>query len=165
MGLANEPGHEKRAHQAGGQGAETGARHTDAHTVDEHGVETDVDDIHEEGGEHGDLAVAHGTEQGGPGVVDGEEGIRDGGEKKVGHGGGHHVVIQRSEDQPQNGFTKKKADGHHSSGESRNGIKKLLGGSAGIGLIPGPQVLRGHHRAAGGQGGENIDEQDADVVH
>ena len=110
--LADEPGHEHRPGQPGEEGAEAGARHADVGAVDEDGVEADVDDVHQEGGQHGYLAVAHGAEEGSAGIVDGKQRVRDGGEEEIGHGGLHHVILQVAEDQTEDGLPEEKTDGH-----------------------------------------------------
>ena len=150
---------------AGDQGADTGAGGPHAEAEDQHRIDCDVDYIHNQGAEHGHLAVAHGPEQGGPRVVNAHEGIGRGGEQEIDQGVLHHVGLHAAEDQRQNVLPEDQRGPHQQQGQGAHGVQKLLGGSLGVvGVLP-PQILGNHHRPAGGEGGKDLNDECIDVVH
>lgn len=58
--------------------AQCSAQYPHAQPINEQGVEADIDDVHDQAGQHGNAAVALRTEQSGPGVVKPDKGVGDG---------------------------------------------------------------------------------------
>lgn len=154
-----------RRRNAGDQRADARAQRAHAVPVDQNGVDRDIDDVYDQGVEHGHPAVAHGAEKGRAGVVDGHEGVGQGGGDEVGQGAVHHVGLNLAEDQREHMLPEDQRQHHQRRGHHRHGVEQLLGGGPGMVRLTAAQVLGYHHRAAGGQGGENLDEQYVDIIH
>ena len=118
-----EQGHDDdRRGDAGGQGANTRAGGPHVKAVDKDGVDHNIDDVDNQGTEHGDLAVAHGPEQGGPGVVDAHKGVGRGGKQEVDQGAVHHVGLHTAEDQGEDVLPEHQGGRCQQQGEGRHGI-------------------------------------------
>lgn len=92
MGLeAQQAGDEHRPHHAGEQGGDGRPRHPHMKAENQQGVAGDVDGVHQGGGEHGDLGIAHGAVKRRPGVIDGQEGIGQGRPEKIHPAVVHHL--------------------------------------------------------------------------
>ena len=111
------------------------------------------------------LLLPHGAEQGGPGVVHRDKGVGQGGEQEVDQGAVHHRRLHPAEDEQQDMLAQHKGQHHEHGGDKHHRVEQLPGGRAGVLLLPPAQVLGDHHRPAGGQGGEDLDDQQVEVVH
>ena len=165
VGVAQQDEDEDGGHDAGDQGADTGAQRAHAEAVDKNGVDHHVHQIHDEGVEHGDLAVAHGAEEGGAGVIEGDEGVGQRGGEEVDQGAVHHVRLDVAEEEGEDVLAEDQGQRHQEDGHGEDGVEKLTGGGAGIFRVSSAQVLGDHHRAAGGEGGKDLDDELVDVVH
>ena len=76
------------------------------------GVAADIDDVHEQGGIHGNLGIAHGPEERGAAVINGNKGVGKRGNGKVGDGACHNGLLYLPEKKAQQGtFQKQNQDG------------------------------------------------------
>ena len=157
--------HESGGRDAGQQGGEGHARHTLVEHEHKDSVARNVLPVHVGGDAHGGLGVAHGPQQGGAAVVDGDEGIGEGGDDKVGDGPLHHLRLHLAEQQAQQPCLAEKHQNHDPQGSGGDDIQKLVGCPVGPLQVLGADGLGAHHRAPGGQGGKDVDDQDVDEIH
>ena len=127
-------------------------------TEHEDGVAHDVLAVHPGGHQHGGPGVAHGPQQG-------DKGVGEGGDDEVGDSPLHHRWLHLAEEQAQQGPVEEQHQGHHGQGRGGNNVHQLIGGPVGPVQVLGPDGLGAHHRAAGGEGGENIEDQHVDQIH
>ena len=154
-----------RRYNTGGEGADAGAQGAHAEAENQDGIDGNIDDVDDQGVEHGHLGVAHGAEQGGPRVVERHKGVGQGSGDKVDHGGFHDVFVDAAEDQEEQVLPEDETQNHDDRGEHRHHVEQLLGSGLGVVGLLAAQVLGHHHRAAGTEGGENLEHQGIDVIH
>ena len=163
--MTQQEHNDDRGGDAGGQctNPRSGGPHVKA--IDQNGVDRDIDEIDNQGAEHGYFAVAHGPEQSGAGVINAHKRIGRSGEEKIDQSAGHHIGLHTPEDQREDVLPEEQCRAHQQQGGGAHGIQQLLGGGTGIFPILPAQILRHHHRAAGRQGGKDLDDQRIDVIH
>ena len=166
VGRVTDHGHEDDGgHHPGGQSTDACPRSPHVEAVNEDRIDCNIDHVYQKGVEHGHLAVAHGAEQRGSHVVDGHEGIGQGGEQEIDQGVFHHVRLDVAEEEGQNRLPEEQGQGHQRERDGGDDVQKLLSGGAGPVQIPAAQILGHHHRAAGAQGGKDLDQQQVDAIH
>ncbi len=157
--------HRRAGDDPGDQGGQRRAEHRHPAAIDKDGVAADVQYVHHQAGQHTDLAVALGPEQGRPRVVHPDEGITQGRHQKVSLGVGHHVIFDGAENGPQDQVAPKQHHQGHRAAEGQHHQHDLAGGGLGVLGFPVADVLAGDHRAAGGQGRHDLDHQGVEGVH
>ena len=131
----------------------------------ENGVAHDVLPVHPGRDIHGGLGVAHGPQQSGAAVIQGDEGVGQGGDDEVGHRALHDRRFHLAEEQPQQGAAQDQGQGHNNEGGGGDDVHQLVGGTVGPLQIFRADGLGAHHRAAGGQGGKDVDDEHVDQIH
>ena len=159
------PEHPRCGKHAPQQGGQRSAQYPHAQPINEQGVEADIDDVHDQAGQHGNAAVALRTEQSGPGVVKPDKGVGDGADQKVGLRKSHHIVINAAENNAQDGAAEHQNDQHDSDGADRKNGVQLGGAFGGFFTIAPAKVLAADDRAASCQGGQDLDDQNIQAVH
>ena len=124
-----------------------------------------VDDIHYNGGLHGNPRISHGTKQSGTGIVDRQKRIGQRGQNQVNEGVCHHILLHASKKQGEQLPAEQDASRHNNEGHQasdKHQLVRRLAGPAGLFLS---QVLGGHHRSPCGHCRKYIDEQHIDHVN
>ena len=80
---------------------------------DEQGVPYNIDNVHDDGRLHGYLGISHGAEQGGAGIIHGQEGVGQCGYGQVNQGIGHHIPGHAAVEQMQHPPAKQDAEHHY----------------------------------------------------
>ena len=62
-------------------------------------------------------------------------------------------------------LAEKKGGSHQKHRHRGHGVQKLLGGKLCVAGLPAAQVLGHHHGAAGGKGGEDLNDECVDIIH
>ena len=97
LGIMHQNQHNNSSHDPGGQGSHSDSGRPHMQNKDGIGVAADIDDVHEQGGIHGNLGIAHGTIEGCAGIIEGDEGIGESRDPKIGDGVFHHVGVNGAE--------------------------------------------------------------------
>jgi len=93
------------------------------------------------------------------------EGVAHGGDEHIYDRGVHDVLLHRAENEPQQGFSYKDEQYAQRQGEDNGGEHDLMGGLARVFRVVTPDVLGAYDGAAGGEGGEEIDNEKVHCVH
>ena len=165
MGALQQEEDRRAGDDAGEQGGKGRAEHLHAAAVDEDGVAADVQHVHHQAGQHTDLAVALRPEEGRPRVVHPDEGIAEGRHQEIGLGVGHDVVVDGAEDGAQDQMPPEQDHQRDGAAEGDHHQHDLAGGGLGVFGFLVADVLAGDHRAAGGEGGHDLDHQGVEGVH
>ena len=149
-GPGDHPGDDARRRNPGHQRPQARPGRPHPKAVDHYRGPRDVDDVDHQGIEHGHLAVPHGPEQRGPGVVDSDERVRRRRQQKVNQGGIHHLPGDVAKEQPQDVPPEQQRQPHQRQRRQQRHIQQLLGRRPGVPRLLPPQILGHHHRPAGG---------------
>ena len=136
-----------------------------AEAENQNGVDGNVDDVHDEGAEHGYFAVAHGAKQRRARVVYRHKGISGGGQQEIDESAGHHSALHLPKQQGKDVLAQNQRQYRQQGGGDHGGVEQLLGRRVGLLRLPAAQVLGYHDRSAGGQGGKDLDQQHVEPVH
>ena len=158
--------HQQQRHrgQPREQAAQRRAGGAHVHPVDKQRVGADIDDIGQQAAVHRHLRVAHRAEQRRAAAIHADDGIRKRGNPKIDRRRGHHLRLDLAEQQPDDRLAQRQTDAHNRQRDQQRGDNDLSGRLPRALFPPRAEELRRHHRAAGGEGGENIDDQRVDVV-
>ena len=154
-----------RAHGARNQRRQPRAHHAPAQPEDSHAVADEVDDVHNEGGEHRCARIANEAQKRAVGIVNRHDRVGERRHEEVNLACCHDVLFDIAEDGEQQRFAENQANRHNRQRNEQNDIEQHLCGSfRGIRALL-PQILADQHRAARRQGGEHADQQHVDAVH
>lgn len=133
--------------------------------VDAQSVPHDIQQVHPQGGQHGDPGISLGAKNRGNGIIDRQEREGAGGVAHIYHGAFHDRRLHMTEDQPQDlPSSCLENDGEHE--HSRGGDpQKLRGAFRRPGVVPGADKFGADHGTAGGEGKKDLEDQMIDGVH
>ena len=163
--VEQQPYHDARPQHTRQKRGRTCTRDLHVQAIDEQGVSADVKDVHHQRGIHAGLAVVHGTQQRRSAVIKRKRRITHRREVQIGAAVCKRILRQRAKAQPEQWIGKD--DGQHAQHRCQSGrhIHQLLGRTAGAGVVPPAQVLRGHHGASRSHSRKELGKQHVDAVH
>lgn len=154
-----------RADGARNQRRQPRADHAPAQQVDGHGVADEVDDVHDEGGEHRRARIADAAQERAVGIVNRHDGVGERRHEEVRLTCCHHLILDIAEEGQQQRLAENQANRHNRQRNEQNDVEQHLRGSfRGIRALL-PQILADQHCAARRQGGEHANQQHVDAVH
>ena len=158
------PQDEHRGEHTPDQRGQRRADNAHAEAVDQQRVARNVDDVHDKAGQHTDAAVALCAEKSRAAVVQADEGVGHGADKEILLGKPHDILINAAENAAQDRAGEQHTeDTHCHSREAKHAVQ--LGRAApGVFGIFAAQILAGNDCAAGGQGGQDLNDQNVQAV-
>ena len=162
--LTEIPGNVDGGCRAGNQGGQTGAERTHAEGIDGDGITGDVDDVHDHARAQRAPASAHGPQQGRTGIVHGQEREGERGHQEIPERRLHDVRLNAAKDGGEEEGAQGKADDGKDPGKEQGNIVELAGGGLCNPEIAVPEILGRDDSTAGGQGAEELNEQDIDGI-
>ena len=154
-----------RGHRPGNQGGNGRTLHFHAASIDQKGVAADIHAVHQDGNQHGRAGIAHGAVNGRRGVIQGDEGQGDSGNAHVNHRVIHDFLLDGAKYHPQQRLPEEKQHRRNAHAQQNLHQRQLVGDMAGAFVVLCAQALSSDYRAAGGQGREQINHQNIDLIH
>ena len=164
-GVFQTDAQDQRHDGSGNEGGNGHAQDTHVQSENANGIACDVQNVANDGGVEGDAGFAHGAKQRRIGVVEAKKGVGNDGNHQICQGCIHYIGFNGAEQQGQKSLAPNGNEQGQDGCPGENREYHLIGGIPGLADPVCPQVLTDHHRAAGGQGCQNAENQVIYHVH